>query len=46
MTDYNNKESKEGIGWSAIDIGRLLIPLAYIQFNQPKYSQELHQILS
>ncbi|CAA6816423.1 MAG: FIG01060252: hypothetical protein [uncultured Sulfurovum sp.] len=45
MTDYANKET-EGIGWSAIDIGRLLIPLAYLQFNQPEYHKELHQILS
>jgi hypothetical protein len=46
MTNYENNVTKTGIGWSAIDIGRILIPLSYIQFNQPQYSQELHQILS
>jgi len=46
MTNYENKESEKGIGWSAIDIGRMMIPLSYIQFNQPEYSQALHNILS
>ncbi|MBU1668114.1 DUF3131 domain-containing protein [bacterium] len=46
MTNYENKETETGIGWSAIDIGRIMIPLAYIQFNQPEYSQELHNILA
>jgi len=46
MTNYENKESEKGIGWSAIDIGRIMIPLSYIQFNQPEYSQALHNILS
>jgi len=46
MTNYENKVSKKGIGWSAIDIGRILIPLSYIQYNQPKYSKQLHDILS
>lgn len=46
MTNYENKVSEKGIGWSAIDIGRLLIPLSYIQFHQPEFSQEIHAILS
>jgi len=46
MTNYDNKVSKKGIGWSAIDIGRILIPLSYIEYNQPQYSQKLHTILS
>ncbi len=46
MTNYENKVSEKGIGWSAIDIGRILIPFAYIQFNQPEFSQEIHAILS
>lgn len=46
MTNYENNATTTGIGWSAIDIGRILIPLSYIQFNQPEYSQELHNILS
>ena len=46
MTDYENKVSKKGIGWSAIDIGRLLIPLAYLNFNEPKYSTEVRAVVS
>ena len=46
MTNYENKESQKGIGWSAIDIGRIMIPLSYIQFNQPQYTQELHNIIA
>jgi len=46
MTNYNNKVSKKGIGWSAIDIGRILIPLSYIQYNQPEYAKKLHDIIS
>ena len=45
MTNYENKETKDGIGWSAIDIGRILIPLAYINFNQPQYSPAVKAIV-
>jgi len=45
MANYENKATEKGIGWSAIDIGRILIPMAYIQFNQPQYAKELHAIL-
>ncbi len=46
MTNYENKVSKKGIGWSAIDIGRLLIPLAYLNFNEPKYSTEVRAVVA
>lgn len=45
MTDYKNNITEKGIGWSAIDIGRLLIPLSYIHFNQPQYTTEIKRIL-
>ncbi|HIP20588.1 MAG TPA: DUF3131 domain-containing protein [Campylobacterales bacterium] len=45
MTNYENKVTKKGIGWSAIDIGRLLIPLAYLNFNEPKYTKEVRAII-
>lgn len=45
MTNYENKVSKKGIGWSAIDIGRILIPLAYLQFYEPQFNDEIHHIL-
>ena len=46
MTNYKNRVSKKGIGWSAIDIGRILIPLAYMQFYQQEFSEEIHAILA
>ena len=46
MTNYENNVSKKGIGWSAIDIGRLLIPLAYLNFNEPKYSTEVRAVVA
>ena len=46
MSNYDNKVSQKGIGWSAIDIGRLLIPLSYLNFNEPKYSTEVRAIVA
>ena len=46
MTNYENNVTEKGIGWSAIDIGRILIPLTYINFNQPKYSDHVKAITS
>jgi len=45
MTDYQNNIIGKGIGWSAIDIGRILIPLSYIHFNQPQYTDKIKNIL-
>lgn len=45
MTDYANKPTPKGIGWSAIDVGRLLIPLSYIHFNRPRYTGLVEAIL-
>jgi hypothetical protein len=39
MTDYENKPSEGGIGWSAIDIGRLLVPLNVIAWHHPKHTE-------
>lgn len=45
MTDYADKPTPKGIGWSAIDVGRLLIPLSYIHFNRPRYTGLVEAIL-
>ncbi|MBW1972376.1 MAG: DUF3131 domain-containing protein [Deltaproteobacteria bacterium] len=45
MVDYNNKKTKRGIGWSAIDIGRLLVPFNIIVWNYPSYSKKIARIL-
>lgn len=44
MTNYANNITPKGIGWSAIDIGRLLIPLSYLNFNEPEYSEKVRKI--
>ncbi len=46
MTDYSNKNIKNGIGWSSIDIGRILAPLSFINLKYPKYNKEIKTILS
>jgi len=46
MTDYTNNESKDGVGWSAIDIGRILIPLAYLNFYDPKFAKDAKAVVS
>ncbi|SFV71774.1 hypothetical protein MNB_SV-13-621 [hydrothermal vent metagenome] len=46
MTDYGNTVQKEGIGWSAIDIGRILSPLYFIKKHYGQYSKPIHKLLS
>lgn len=46
MTSYSNSETKNGIGWSSIDIGRLLSPLSFINLKYPKYNKQVKAILS
>ncbi|MCK5726026.1 MAG: DUF3131 domain-containing protein [Thiotrichaceae bacterium] len=36
MVDYGNKAAPEGIGWSAIDVGRIMIPLNIMVWNYPE----------
>lgn len=44
MTNYDNSPSPQGIGWSAIDIARLLVPLHIIVWNYPEYAVEVRKI--
>ena len=46
MTDYDNKPSDGGIGWSAIDIGRLLVPLNVIAWHHPKHTEVARQVIA
>lgn len=46
MVDYNNKASKQGIGWSALDLGRLLTALYVIKESHPQYSDWIQGVLS
>ena len=45
MTDYNNNPTERGIGWSALDLGRLATPLNIIAWNYPQYVDDVKAIL-
>ncbi len=45
MVDYNNKRTERGIGWSAIDICRLLVPFNIIVWNFPEHTEEIKAII-
>ena len=45
MVDYNNNKTARGIGWSAIDIGRLLVPFNIIAWHYPEHTRELQQAM-
>lgn len=44
MVDYNNKASEKGLGWSAIDIGRLMVPLNILIWNYPQFTKQVKTI--
>lgn len=46
MVSYTNKESEKGIGWSAIDIARMLVPLHIIKQRYPQHAQQVKQVLA
>ncbi len=46
MTDYQNKPSETGTGWSAIDIGRLFVPLNVILYEYSEYTPWVRKIIS
>lgn len=45
MVNYKNEAVKRGIGWSALDIGRVLVPLNIIVWNYPKFTPEVKAII-
>lgn len=45
MVDYNNQPSQDGIGWSALDIARVLVPLAILQRDYPQHAPAVKRIL-
>ncbi len=46
MTDYENNLSDVGIGWSALDIGRLLSALRVLERRSPKHSAQIRSVLA
>ena len=46
MTDYRNQAADAGTGWSAIDIGRLLVPLNIIAWHHPVHTEAALRVLA
>lgn len=46
MVDYTGKPAPNGIGWSAIDIARLLVPLNVIAWTYPKHTEAARRVIT
>jgi hypothetical protein len=46
MSNYQNQPSRRGIGWSALDIGRLLTALYVVQDCHPDYRNWVEGVIS
>lgn len=46
MVDYKNQASQQGIGWSAIDIGRILVPFNILVWNYPQHTHAVEKVLA
>lgn len=46
MTDYRNQPSATGVGWSAIDIGRLLVPLTIVAWHHPRHTEAARKVIA
>jgi hypothetical protein len=46
MVDYSNHNSLEGVGWSAMDIGRFLGVAARIRKSYPEYTRLINNVLN
>ena len=44
MVNYNNEPEEQGIGWSALDIARFLIPLHVLSRHYPEFTHSLQQV--
>lgn len=45
-TDYANRPAPEGTGWSAIDLGRLVVPLQAIAWKHPQHTAAARRVLA
>ncbi|SNS33591.1 Protein of unknown function [Noviherbaspirillum humi] len=46
MVDYTGKPTEKGIGWSAIDLGRLLVPLNAVVWQYPRHAAAASRVLA
>lgn len=45
MVDYAGKAAPQGIGWSAIDIARLMVPLNIVAWHYPKHTEQALRVI-
>jgi hypothetical protein len=45
MTDYDGTPAPRGVGWSAIDIGRLLVPFQIVLWSHPDLTPRVHAVI-
>lgn len=45
MTTYENQPTDRGVGWSAIDIGRIMVPLNALVWKHPKHTPMINRVL-
>ncbi|WP_119154302.1 DUF3131 domain-containing protein [Caldimonas tepidiphila] len=46
MTDYANQPSERGIGWSVIDLGRLLAPFNVLVWQHPQHTPAVRAVIA
>ncbi|MBK4735403.1 DUF3131 domain-containing protein [Noviherbaspirillum pedocola] len=46
MADYSGKPAPNGIGWSALDIGRLLVALDIVALQYPEHAEAVTRVVS
>ncbi len=46
MVDYGNSPVPDGIGWSALDVARLLMALRVLEIRQPTYGPRIRALLA
>ena len=46
MTDYQNNPVSGGIGWSSLDIARLLVALRILERNQPSFGARINSVIA
>jgi hypothetical protein len=46
MTDYTNQPSERGVGWSVIDIGRILVPMNVLVWQYPQHAEAARQVVA
>jgi hypothetical protein len=46
MVDYGNKPTTVGLGWSALDMGRIVAALVIVQHNFPDQATDIERLLN